>query len=55
MAWVQFERRFTFKPRPNVMQDFGPGLVNVTRACAAAAVTAGAGKRAKAPKREELP
>lgn len=43
MPLVDFNRRFTWKPRANVMQDFGPGHAMVTQACAKAAVAAGAG------------
>lgn len=55
MPWVEFERTFTWKPRPNVMRDEPPGLRNVTTACAKAAVAAGAARRVKAPPRGEVP
>jgi hypothetical protein len=55
MAWLDFNRRFTWKPKPGVMQDFGPGHANVTTACAKKAIEAGAGVRIRAPSKGGQP
>ncbi len=49
--WVEFTEVFTWKPQPNVMVDFAPGVTNVTTRCGQAAIAAGRAKRAKAPAR----
>jgi hypothetical protein len=56
MPWIDVSRRFTWKPRPGVMQDVEPHPwpQNVTRACAERGIALGAAKRAKAPRRDEV-
>lgn len=45
MTWFKFTKAFTFKPTPATTQVFKPGdVVNVPKACADAALKAGAGE-----------
>lgn len=53
MAWVRFERVFTWRPSASVMRDEQPGVRNVPRHYAGAAVKAGAAVRVRAPRRGE--
>lgn len=57
MAWVKFLSDFDWTPpeRPTVTLAYKAGEepLNVTRACAAAAVAHGSAKRVPAPKRGE--
>lgn len=54
MPWVEFTEAFRWTPHPHKTTRFAPGDVfNVTRACAAAALEAGAAKRRRTPNRVE--
>jgi hypothetical protein len=55
MPWIDVSQKFTWKPKPNVMQDVEAGQQLVTTRCAEHAVKIGRAKRIKTPKREERP